>query len=72
MVRDAPGGAPHHEAREFASLFDIVKWDCGQRFASRAAISHARVPGERSETPITGLPEIGTHSLRKSAKADLR
>jgi hypothetical protein len=25
MVRDAPGGAPHHEAREFAWLFDIVR-----------------------------------------------
>ena len=37
MVRDAPCGAPHHEAREFAWLFDIVRRDCGQWFASRAA-----------------------------------
>ena len=25
MVRDAPGGAPHHEAGDFAWLFDIVR-----------------------------------------------
>ena len=32
------------------ALFDIVNRDDGQRFASRAATSHARVPGARSET----------------------
>src|SRR6478736_9124613 len=41
------------------ALFDIVNRDDGQRPALRAVTSHARVPGERSETPISGLPEIG-------------
>jgi hypothetical protein len=53
------------------ALFDIVSWDDGQRptangsRASRDAAhvksrTHSRVPGERSETPISGLPEIGS------------
>jgi hypothetical protein len=42
------------------ALFDIVNRDDGQRPALRAVTSHARVPGERSETPISGLPEIGS------------
>src|SRR6187455_765098 len=36
------------------ALFDIVRTDGGQRFALRAATSHARVPGERSETRDPG------------------
>jgi hypothetical protein len=39
------------------ALFDIVR-DIGQRFVRAPPIS--RVPGERSETPISGLPEIGS------------
>jgi hypothetical protein len=40
------------------ALFDIVSCDDGQRFVRAPPIS--LIPGERSETPISGLPEIGS------------
>jgi hypothetical protein len=57
------------------ALFDIVNTATANGSLRAPRLPHAprsRVPGERSETPISGLPEIGTHSFRKSAKADLR
>jgi hypothetical protein len=40
-----------HRGNEKRTLFDIVNRDDGQRFALRAATSHARVPGERCVVP---------------------
>ena len=48
------------------ALFDIVnETTANGSFASRdfarvVRAPHSRVPGERSETPISGLPEIGS------------
>ena len=49
------------------ALFDIVNDDDGQRFASRAATSHARVPGERSETRDLGATRVES-ALRNSLR----
>ena len=47
-----------YSASSAHALFDIVSCDDGQRFVRAPPI--LRVPGERSETPISGLPEIGS------------
>jgi hypothetical protein len=66
LMRDGPTAAIALRAAA-SCYFPVIYRTRGGRISIRS-----RVPGERSETPISGLPEIGTHSLRKSAKADLR
>ena len=65
-----PGRSNARAGTNNTALFDIVNRDNGQRFALRAATSHARVPAECSERSCASGTRAGTQRKNRGAQHD--